>query len=265
MTTTKPTKTTKTKYNCTELNPSKNFERHVYHRDQFAHYLRWTYALNLLRRNMNVLDFGCGSGQLLEVIYRNRLKAAEYTGYDIRKRTINNNNKTYEKLDWANFKQVDLCNPDLEPTHCQYDLICSFEVAEHIGKHNIDTFLRNIVKHMNKDTILLLSTPCFDARVGAAKNHIIDGEVGEFGYEELKHILVKYFTIEEHFGTFASQRDYKPEMNEHQLKMFNQLNKYYDANLVSILFAPLFPHKSRNCIWRLRLKLSVQTCAPKPT
>ena len=101
---------------------------------------------------------------------------------------------------------------------------------------------------------MLISTPWYDERVGAAKNHIIDGEIGEFTYEELKVLLEKYFTIEKTYGTFASMRDYKPHMNDWQTQMFNSLKEYYDVNLLSNLMAPLFPEHSRNCLWRCKLK-----------
>ena len=59
-------------YNCTQLTPQQEFERHIYHRDQFAHYLRWTHVLRDARIGQTILDFGCGSGEMLEVFYRNR-------------------------------------------------------------------------------------------------------------------------------------------------------------------------------------------------
>ena len=100
-------------------------------------------------------------------------------------------------------------------------------------------------------------TGCYDEKVGAAKNHIIDGKVGEFTFDELKTLIEKYFVIEKTYGTFASQRDYKPLMNEWQTKMYNALNDYYDVNLLSNLMAPLFPEHSRNCLWRCKLKLEL--------
>ncbi len=244
----------KTKYNTTDLIPEKAFERHIYHRDQFAHYFRWTHVLKCLRRGMQVLEFGCGGGSLAEVIYRNRLKAEEYTGLDIRKRTIKNNMVKYEKQEWINFVECDLCEEDLAPTHSNYDIVCSFEVIEHIGKHNGDVFLRNMAKYCNENTIMLISTPCYDEKVGAAKNHIIDGKIGEFTFDELKVLIEKYFDIEATYGTFASQRDYKPIMNEWQTAMFENLKEYYDVNMLSNLMAPLFPEHSRNCLWRCKLK-----------
>ena len=106
---------------------------------------------------------------------------------------------------------------------------------------------------MNKKTILLLSTPCFDSRVGAAKNHIIDDKIMEFEYSEFKNLLQKYFIIEDVFGTFASQKDYKTHIvGTPYEKIFNRLHQYYDSNILSVFFAPLFPQYSRNCLWRLK-------------
>ena len=34
--------------------------------------------------------------------------------------------------------------------------------------------------------------------------------------------------------------------------LFNKLNKYYDSNIISIIFAPLYPEKSRNVMWHLK-------------
>ena len=245
----------KTKYNTTQLDPDKTFERHVYHRDQFAHYLRWTHVLKRARIGMNILDFGCGTSMNLgEVLYRNRFKCNCFIGIDIRSL----NKKGYDlvyKTNWMHFHQQDLCG-ELLTVHkaTDWDLITSFEVIEHVGKENTDKFLKNIHSLCSDKTTVLLSTPIYDEKVGAADNHIIDGVVGEYTYEELKGYLEKYFTIEETYGTFASQRDYKPLMNEWQTKMFNELNKYYDANLISNIMAPLFPKQSRNCMWVLKKK-----------
>ena len=110
------------------------------------------------------------------------------------------------------------------------------------------------------DALYYLSTPNFNENVGAAGNHTYDSgdgrgvDVQEFKHEELKSILLKYFNIVEYFGTFASERDYKPFMNEWQINMFNSLKEYYDANLVSNIMAPMFPAQSRNTLWVLKRK-----------
>ena len=76
------------KYNTTDLDPQTTFERHVFHRDQFAHYLRWTHILKEAKIGEKIVDFGCGKGNLLEVLYRNKFKCKHYIGIDIREKTI---------------------------------------------------------------------------------------------------------------------------------------------------------------------------------
>lgn len=241
------------KYNLTELNPENTFNKHIFHRDQFAHYLRWTHVLKTAKIGMNILDFGCGSGNLAEVLYRNRYKANKYLGLEYRKQIIKKNNNKYKNIPWIEFKQSDLNDENLNEGN-NWNIIVCFEVIEHINKINVDKFLFNLKKHCNENTIVLLSTPIYNKKVGAANNHIIEGVVQEFTFDELKNHLEKYFIIEDVFGTFASQKDYKQYMNDWQLKMFEHLTKYYDSNLVSNLMAPFFPEQSRNCLWRCKLK-----------
>ncbi len=239
-------------YNKTQLNPETTFEKHVYHRDQFAHYLRWSHVLKIARIGQKILDFGCGSGNMFEVFYRNRYKPEYYLGLDIRKQTIEKLNKKWKALNYVNFAEVDLCNPKLN-YGANWDIITCFEVIEHIGHENAPVFLDNIKKHMNKDTILLLSTPCYDEKVGAAANHIIDDKVGEFTYEALHTLLIDRFNIIANYGTFASQKDYKPMLDGAFEFFFNKLKEYYDSNLVSVIMAPFFPEHSRNVLWKLKL------------
>lgn len=73
-------------YNTTDLRPDQAFERHVFHRDQFAHYLRWTHILKEAKIGESIVDFGCGAANLLEVLYRNKFKQKEYIGIDIREK-----------------------------------------------------------------------------------------------------------------------------------------------------------------------------------
>ncbi len=255
-----------TTYNKTQLNPDTCFERHVFHRDQFAHYLRWTHALKRLELGMNVLDFGCGSGNMAEVMYRNRYKGNCYLGLDIRKQTIKTNEEKFKNVPWIYFKEVDLCstyfklplsgvNPEKSLLEIGFDLITCFEVAEHITKKNVPQFLTNIKKCCSSKTTLLISTPCFDESVGAADNHIINGEVCEMTYLEFKnYLIIAGFEIINKWGTFASKRDYKKLIPEDLLPYFNKLNEYYDDNLISNLMAPLFPEQSRNVLWECKTK-----------
>lgn len=248
------------KYNTTDLDPVTTFERHVFHRDQFAHYLRWTHILKEATIGETIVDFGCGKGNLLEVFYRNKFKCKKFIGIDIRKKTIEQANEKFKNVEWAEFIADDLIYPTKDYSEFQADKVCTFEVAEHIGKQNIDAFLQNFKKCGNANATYYLSTPNFDEKVGAAGNHTYDSgdgrgvDVQEFGHFELQDHILKYFNIVKKFGTFASIRDYKPLMNDWQKEMFNALQEYYDSNLLSNLMAPFFPEQSRNTLWILKQK-----------
>jgi len=252
------------KYNTTDLDPVTTFERHVFHRDQFAHYLRWTHILKEAKIGETVVDFGCGKGNLLEVFYRNKFKCQQYIGLDIRSKTIDQANEKYQNVEWAKFIVEDLVNPqnNIDFTKLNADKVCSFEVLEHVGKQNAEKFMENFIACGNNNATYYISTPNFDENVGAAGNHTYDSGDGrgvavqEFSYNELKDLFSKYADIVDSFGTFASIRDYKPYMNEWQINMFEHLKKYYDSNLVSNLMAPFFPEHSRNTLWVLKRKNS---------
>lgn len=245
-------------YNKTQLTPQNEFERHIYHRDQFAHYFRWSHVLKNAKVGQTILDYGCGTGEMLELFYRNKYRPAHYVGLDVRDKTIAQNNEKFAQLGFAEFKACDLCKPGLDLGE-KFDVITCFEVIEHIGHDNIDAFLSNMLRHADSNTTIYISTPNYDPSVGAAKNHILKRpggteEIGEWDHKELEAKLSEYFTIEHKYGTFASIRDYKHLLNDWQHKMFESLREYYDTNLLSNLMAPFFPEQARNCLWELKVK-----------
>lgn len=248
------------KYNTTDLDPVSTFERHVFHRDQFAHYLRWSHIVKEAKIGETVVDFGCGKGNMLEVFYRNKFKCAKFIGIDIRKQTIEAAKEKFKPVEWAEFYTDDLIFPTMDYKQFQGDKVCSFEVAEHVGKQNIDAFLSNMRDCGNENATYYISTPNYDEKVGAAGNHTYDSGDGrgvaihEFAHAELQGHIKKYFTIEKKFGTFASIKDYKHLLNEWQVQMFESLKEYYDSNLLSVIMAPFFPEQSRNTLWVLKRK-----------
>lgn len=247
-------------YNTTDLSPDTAFDRHVFHRDQFAHYLRWTHILKEAKIGEKVVDFGCGSGNLAEVLYRNKFKQASYVGLDIRDKTVAAAAAKFSKVEWIDFKAADLCLNDFPYHELQGDKVCSFEVLEHVGKQNANIFMENFKACGNENALYYISTPNFDPQVGAAGNHTYDSGDGrgvavqEFSHEELQELFEEHFEVVRKFGTFASIRDYKPLMNDWQKEMFQALSAYYDSNLLSNMMAPLFPENSRNTLWVLKRK-----------
>lgn len=244
-------------YNTTQLTPQEAFNRHIYHRDMFCHYLRWSHVLKNAKIGQTILDFGCGSAEMLEVFYRNRYRPKKYLGLDIRAKTIAENAEKFKNLDFAEFRQADLCQSELDLGQT-FDVITCFEVIEHIGHKNADAFLDNISYHCDKNTVIYLSTPNYDPQVGAAENHMLgkDGnEVGEWDHFELQDKLSEYFTIEKKYGTFASIKDYKEDLTGWKKEAFEELKKYYDTNLLANMMAPMIPAEhARNCLWVLKAR-----------
>jgi len=233
------------KINKTQLSPEAIFERHVFHRDQFAHYLRWSFVLNQCKFNKEkILDLGCGTGSLAEVLYRNRFKPVYYHGVDIRKKTIESNKlkKFNFEVDWS---CVNMIIDNMSFLKDDYTKICCFEVVEHFEQEYLEKFLLKVKELMNENTLFYLSTPCFNGK--KAQNHI-----QEYTYAQMKEMLSKHFTIKEHYGTFASKKDVLEVMYEGERSLYEELSNYYDSNLLSVIFAPLHPEKSRNCVWVLK-------------
>ena len=250
----------KKNYNTTDLSPDRAFERHVFHRDMFAHYLRWTHILKESRIGETICDFGCGSGNLAEVLYRNKFKQASYLGIDIREKTIASAEEKFKNVDWIAFDVADLIKEDYDWCLVGADRVCSFEVLEHVGKQNAQAFIQNFKACGKKESTYYISTPNFDPSVGAAGNHTYDSGDGrgvdaqEFTHQELQTLFEEHFVIEKKFGTFASQTDYKHLMNEWQLKMFESMHSYFDSNLIATFMAHMFPEHSRNTLWVLKQK-----------
>ena len=225
----------------------------MFHRDQFAHYLRWTHILKEARIGMNILDFGAGTGNLCEVFYRNRYACNEYLGLEYRQSAIDEAEFRFQNVSWARFQQTDLTKPDIKfetQDKKGWDMIVSFEVAEHVGKKNVPQFLKNLYNNMSAKTTAYLSTPVYDPLVGPAANHIVDGVIGEMEYNEFKQYLLDAgFKIKKTYGTFASMRDYEYKLNAWQREMYAALRDYYNTDLLSVIMAPFFPEQSRNCLW----------------
>jgi len=237
-------------YNKTQLNIDKAAEREIVHRDYIAHCLRWTHILRHAKMGMNVLDVGCGMNlPLAMMFYTNKFKPKYYCGLDIRtkfeksKADFNFRVDTLGGFDVTKESDWD----KLESARISWDIVSCLEVIEHMPKSAGLRLLENLSVYSSKKSIIFLSTPCYNG--SKAGNHIY-----EWGYDELRMELQRMFTIEAHYGTFASQRDLLPHATPAEKEVWNNLKPYYDSNLLSILLAPAHPQFSRNCIWRLRVK-----------
>lgn len=238
-------------YNKTHLALDIAEERMIVHRDYIAHCLRWAHVMKYARIGQNILDLGCADMPLAMAFYTNKYSPERFVGVEIREGMIE---KAKQKLVKAPFQidyiKADLCKEFDKIPLLPYDIITSFEFIEHIPLELGKEFLKNVASIMNNETLFFLSTPCYDGKNKAA-NHI-----HEYYFEELKELLEKHFTIDRVFGTFINQAAIKAVAPEAVVHVFEQLREYYDSNYLATIFAPLYPEHARNCIWRLKRKMS---------
>lgn len=236
-------------FNTTQLYIDRAEERGIVHRDYMAHCLRWTHILKYAKMGQRILDVGCGiNTPLLMTFYTNKFRPSFYMGLDLRNKFDTDPIKfpfpvhLKGNFDITNEDQWNELLKQVDP----FDIVTCLEVLEHMPKEKGIELLENLAAFTQKNSVIFLSTPCFNG--SAAANHIHEWEYGE-----LRDELGKLFRVEAHFGTFASQRDILPFASGAQREVFEQLREYYDPNFLSILLAPLHPAHSRNCIWRLRV------------
>ena len=88
-----------------------------------------------------------------------------------------------------------------------------------------------------------------------------DNHIYEYTEAELQAELEKHFTIVRKFGTFMSTglpKQAKLVLTPGDYNLFMRLREYYSPNLLSVLFAPVYPSQSRNILWVLKKKVVVE-------
>jgi len=234
-------------YNKTHLPIEVAEDRYILHRDYIAHCLRWSHVMKHAKIGQTVLDLGCADMPLCMAYYTNKYKPERFVGVEIRESMLE---KAKQKLAKAPFPieyvNADMCKEFHKIPRYDYDIICSFEFIEHIPRESVEPFLMDVRSLMNLESTFFLSTPCYDGK-NKAENHVY-----EWGFDELKELLQRHFTIEKVFGTFINQASVKETNDVCVLETFSRLREYYDSNYLATIFAPLFPEKARNAIWRLK-------------
>lgn len=245
------------KFNKTHLSIDQAEVRGFIHRDYIAHCLRWTYAAKLLNqqhryKTARILDIGCGKEiPLAKLLYTSKMSPTEgiYTAVDLNLLTVPDTLRAAienQKFSLELHGNLDVSD-DLFITAVQrgYTFVVCFEVLEHMPPENVIRSLQNIRLVVDHHAIILISTPNYDSKTGAAGNHP----------NEMKTELVQWalamagFEIQKRYGTFASIRDYENFLQPEVAFTFNKLRDYYDTNYLATILAPLYPDHSRNVLY----------------
>lgn len=237
----------------THLSLDKAEERGFIHRDYIAHCLRWSHIVKFMQeksryKTASILDVGCGrEAPLIKALYTARMMPHYYLGVDAGHILPNINFKKESNLFFlpeTNILDVSPVNDKGEST--KIDVIVMLEALEHMEKDMGIRVLKHLKEFMSNTSVLFLSTPCFNG--SKAANHVYEWE-----YMELEVELESCgFKIVNNWGTFASIKDYAGELANAGVSnnLFMRLREYYDVNYLATIFAPLFPHLSRNVLWK---------------
>lgn len=262
----------------THLSIDQAEKRGFIHRDYIAHCLRWSHVVKHIGQSgryktTRILDIGCGTDlPLAKTLYTSRMAVQQYVGIDYNRpdkfdtsvfHTGKMPVRAFGGVDFAEHVKTFSSHYEIEGLSDRFDapnVITCFEVLEHVEPEHARRMLEKMwgLVEMANDCgdpcTVFISTPCYDAQVGAAANH-----VSEIKRDALGALIEEIgFKITGNWGTFASQRDYKADLQtiypKDGLAIFNKLSEYYDSNYVATIMAPLFPDRSRNNLWRLEYR-----------
>lgn len=232
--------------------PERRFDRtqlhedvhgNLVHRDYLAHAFRWGWVTRQmkLQGHGKVLEVGCGQDlPLLKVMSGIGHQPELYVGVDL--------NKLPEvKRNWAKIYGEFCFHDRHQELPYDFDIAVCMEVIEHGGIGDGLNLLYAIFEHLKPGGVLYLSTPVFDG-IARAMNHIM-----EFTVPQLQQMCEQVgFIVERRFGTFASKLDLKDHVKPEHWKIYQELEVFYDREIMSTFLAPLYPDLSRNNLWQLR-------------
>lgn len=158
----------------------------------YQHLAVYKYAASFVKDKI-VLEFGCGEGYGAKLLSE---FAARVVGIDYSKDAINSAKKNYASHNIEFIcRKAESTKIDKE----KFDVICSFQVIEHIAKPN--KFLLEVKRLLKPGGIFLLSTPNKKASLIIHPYHF-----REYTKEELAALIKNFFADAEIYGLQYSQK-----------------------------------------------------------
>ncbi len=179
--------------------------------------------------NKRILSDGCGTGYEIGYLAE-RIEFEKITAVDISKNVIDNA-KSQLRHPNIEFHVMDSTNLELDGD--SFDIVLSLEVLEHIRDYR--KYISEIRRVLTPSGILILSTPNRLSFSGGCEKSINKFHIKEFDYQELKTLLLEYFSEVNIFGQYLKDKN-KEEMRRKHLKKKLKYGWVYDwARKIKIL------------------------------
>jgi len=248
--------------------------------DYLAHMSRYCKIAQLmidesreLKRPISVFELGCGDLWPLRYLYKaiviNKASVLKkYYGYDIDPQLEafeyedENGEYTDKAPGWFKIFNCEMILHDLTVDRFKLqpksqDMFICTEVIEHVNKEFVEPFIRRAWQTLRTGGLAFISTPNSD---GSKAKLPID-HIYEWGYEELKTLLARFFKIESHYGTFIQLPYFKlargsrnPFNGDWPDWLVEAIQGRFDKNWQRVIFAVNYPHLANNVTWILRAK-----------
>ncbi len=149
-------------------------------------YARYKFVAKMLEGKGDVLEVGCGDGFCLPIMLQT---VDRVHGIDLEQALIDENNSRRSHEGRATFEQVDLTESFVQK---KFDATFSLDVIEHIPQEVEQAFIRNTVRSLKPEGVMIMGTP----NVTAAPYASPVSEAGHINLKsgaELKQLLDGYF------------------------------------------------------------------------
>lgn len=197
------------------------------------YYMPWKWehqeCSNLINDGDNILEVGCGNGDFIKKICE-AYKHINCTGLELNESSVTSN----DRYEIVNRKIEDFSIENAS----QFDLVCSFQVLEHIA--DVNSFLKGKIQCLKESGLFVICVPNNDSFIKKAKFNILNlppHHLGLWNEESLKRIgkefnmrLVKiaYEPLQEHHFDWYIDLNIKDffgqYIGKHILELINRIN-----------------------------------------
>lgn len=112
----------------------------------------------LTRSSKRILDFGCGDGKIIKILWRSN---AKFYGIDLSKNAIQKAKKRFLKMRNVKIKMGDLEKISFKTN--KFDMVYSTYVLEHVDEPEV--VIRNMIRLVKKNGLLVLICPNYGSPI----------------------------------------------------------------------------------------------------